>query len=69
MDPLKLGLFGIGQGDLAAATGLKERMEGNLERVQRTLEQPRIVIVNLGLNGLLRPEPVESRSTRSSRNP
>jgi L-arabinose isomerase len=50
MNPLKIGLFGIGlDAYWPQFTGLKERLEGYLERVQRELEQPGTVVVNLGL--------------------
>ena len=50
MNPLKIGLFGIGlDAYWPQFTGLKERLEGYLERVQRKLEQPGTVVVNLGL--------------------
>src|SRR5271165_794200 len=50
MNPLKIGLFGIGlDAYWPQFTGLKERLEGYLERVQRKLEHPGTVVVNLGL--------------------
>jgi len=50
MNPLKIGLFGIGlDAYWPQFTGLKERLEGYLDRVQRKLEHPGTVVVNLGL--------------------
>ena len=50
MNPLKIGLFGIGlDAYWPQFDGLKDRLEGYLDRVQRKLEQPGVEVVNLGL--------------------
>ena len=50
MTPLKIGLFGIGlDAYWPQFPGLKERLEGYLQRVQHKLEHPGVVVVNLGL--------------------
>jgi len=50
MSPLKIGLFGIGlDAYWPQFTGLKERLESYLQRVQHRLEHPGVVVVNLGL--------------------
>ncbi len=50
MTPLKIGLFGIGlDAYWPQFTGLKERLEGYLDRVRQKLAQPGVEIVNQGL--------------------
>jgi len=50
MTPLTIGLFGIGlDAYWPQFSGLKERLEGYLQRVQHKLEHPGVVVVNLGL--------------------
>ena len=50
MNPLKIGLFGIGlDAYWPQFEGLKDRLESYLERVQRKLEHPGVVAINLGL--------------------
>jgi len=48
--PLRVGLFGIGlEAYWPQFSGLKERLEGYVERVSARLERPGVEIVNLGL--------------------
>jgi len=50
MNPLKIGLFGIGlDAYWPQFAGLKERLEGYLERVRQKLEVPGVEVVSLGL--------------------
>jgi L-arabinose isomerase len=50
MDPLKIGLFGIGlDAYWPQFAGLKERLESYLDRVRRKLERPGVGVVNIGL--------------------
>jgi L-arabinose isomerase len=50
MDPLKIGLFGIGlDAYWPQFAGLKERLESYLDRVRRKLERPGVAVVSLGL--------------------
>ncbi len=50
MTPLTIGLFGIGlDAYWPQFPGLKERLEGYLQRVQHKLEHPGVEVVNLGL--------------------
>ncbi len=48
MTPLTIGLFGIGlDAYWPQFPGLKERLEGYLQRVQHKLEHPGVGVVNL----------------------
>jgi L-arabinose isomerase len=50
MEPLKIGLFGIGlDAYWPQFAGLKERLESYLDRVRRKLERPGVSVVSLGL--------------------
>jgi L-arabinose isomerase len=50
MNPLKIGLFGIGlDAYWPQFAALKERLESYLDRVRRRLEQPGVAVTNLGL--------------------
>ena len=67
MTALKIGLFGIGlDAYWPQFPGLKERLEGYLQRVQHKLTRPGVEVVNLGL--IDTPEQgLRGRPSRSAR--